>query len=64
MTTEASIESFDLDLRDYFAAAVMTEMLRQAFLDATVHDIAEVRQAASDAYVVADAMIKARGEKT
>ena len=63
MTTEATYTD-GAELRDHFAAAVMPQLLREMHEETGVYDIEAIQTASADAYIIADAMIKARGEKT
>ena len=56
-TTGAIIENQGLELRDYFAAKVVQAMIAEPSLKATFEEFAQM------SYIMADAMIKARGQE-
>lgn len=56
----------EISLRDYFAAMAMERILKQTYDyedDPETH-LVRSRNGAKDAYVIADAMLKARGTLT
>ena len=56
-TTGAIIENQGMELRDYFAAKVVQAMIAEPSLKATFEEFAQM------SYIMADAMIKARGQE-
>lgn len=56
--------SFGMSLRDYFAAAALQGNLAGQSIDVGYYEGKDAyNKAAEDAYAVADAMLKARGDK-
>lgn len=52
-----------MTLRDYFAAKAMQAMIARDKFDVGMYESHWTVQAASSAYVMADAMLKARGQE-
>jgi hypothetical protein len=52
-----------MDLRDYFAAKAMSEMFDAGWIHAGEIEEVDLAHLAKWAYIMADAMMKARGQK-